>query len=171
MKAIKFSDYWSAGGFIPAALQDVDVPIGGESKPLSNVLESVYGQAYIYLKDGDNISDEGNAFSLRAQLLMEQWEGVTERMKQLVRAQNNALNNNAVHEKVQQKRPPVGNGDFETAYTDGGTVRDISGGSFPASLYNDVQGWKVLYQPVLDLFRPLFHFAAPMSPECVEVWE
>lgn len=170
MKAIKFSDYRSAGGFIPAALQDVDVPIG-EGKPLSDVLESVYGQAYIYLKDDDSISDESNAFSLRAQLLMEQWEEAKARMDQLAKAQGYALNNNAVHEEVQQKRPPVGGTDFATAYTDGGTVRDISGGSFPASLYNDVQDWKALYQPVLDLFRPLFHFAAPMACECVEVWE
>jgi len=169
MKAIKFSDYRSAGGFIPAALQDVDVPID-VGKPLSDVLESVYGQAYIYLKDDDSISDESNAFSLRAQLLMEQWEEATARMDQLAKAQGYALNNNAVHEEVQQKRPPVGGTDFATAYTDGGTVRDISGGSFPASLYNDVQDWKALYQPVLDLFRPLFHFAAPMACECVEVW-
>lgn len=170
MKAIKFSDYRSAGGFIPAALQDVDVPIG-EGKPLSDVLESVYGQAYIYLKDDDSISDESNAFSLRAQLFMEQWEEAKSRMDQLAKAQGYALNDNAVHEEVQQKRPPVGGTDFATAYTDGGTVRDISGGSFPASLYNDVQDWKALYQPVLDLFRPLFHFAAPMACECVEVWE
>ena len=170
MKAIKFSDYRSAGGFIPAALQDVDVPIG-EGKPLSDVLESVYGQAYIYLKDDDSISDESNAFSLRAQLLMEQWEEAKARMDQLAKAQGYALNNNAVHEEVQQKRPPVGGTDFATAYTDGGTVRDLSGGSFPASLYNDVQDWKALYQPVLDLFRPLFHFAAPMACECAEVWE
>ena len=170
MKAIKFSDYRSAGGFIPAALQDVDVPIG-EGKPLSDVLESVYGQAYIYLKDDDSISDEGNAFSLRAQLLMEQWEEAKARIDQLAKAQGYALNNNAVHEEDQQKRPPVGGTDFATAYTDGGTVRDISGGSFPASLYNDVQDWKALYQPVLDLFRPLFHFSAPMELECVEVWE
>lgn len=170
MKAIKFSDYRSAGGFIPAALQDVDVPIG-EGKPLSDVLESVYGQAYIYLKDDDSISDESNAFSLRAQLLMEQWEEAKARMDQLAKAQGYALNDNAVHEEVQQKRPPVGGTDFATAYTDGGTVRDLSGGSFPASLYNDVQDWKALYQPVLDLFRPLFHFAAPMACECVEVWE
>lgn len=169
MKAIKFSDYRSAGGFIPAALQDVAVPIG-EGKPLSDVLESVYGQAYIYLKDDDSISDESNAFSLRAQLLMEQWEEAKARMDQLAKAQGYALNNNAVHEEVQQKRPPVGGTDFATAYTDGGTVRDLSGGSFPASLYNDVKDWKALYQPVLDLFRPLFHFSAPMSPECVEVW-
>lgn len=169
MKAIKFSDYWDNGGFIPAALQDVNVPIG-EGKPLSNVLESVYGQAYIYLKDDDIISDESNAFSVRAQLLMEQWEGVTTRMDQLAKAQGYVLNNNVVHEEVQQKRPPVGSTDFAAAYTDGGTVRDISGGSFPTSLYNDVQDWKVIYQPVLDLFRPLFHFAAPMSPECAEVW-
>lgn len=170
MKAIKFSDYRSAGGFIPAALQDVDVPIG-EGKPLSDVLESVYGQAYIYLKDDDAISDESNAFSLRAQLLMEQWEEAKARMDQLAKAQGYALNDNAVHEEVQQKRPPVGATDFATAYTDGGTVRDLSGGSFPASLYNDVQDWKALYQPVLDLFRPLFHFSAPMACECVEVWE
>lgn len=170
MKAIKFSDYRSAGGFIPAALQDVDVPIG-VGKPLSDVLESVYGQAYIYLKDDDSISDESNAFSLRAQLLMEQWEEAKARMDQLAKAQGYALNNNAVHEEVQQKRPPIGGTDFATAYTDGGTVRDLSGGSFPASLYNDVQDWKALYQPVLDLFRPLFHFAAPMACECVEVWE
>ena len=169
MKAIKFSDYRSAGGFIPAALQDVDVPIG-VGKPLSDVLESVYGQAYIYLKDDDSISDESNAFSLRAQLLMEQWEEAEARMDQLAKAQGYALNNNAVHEEVQQKRPPVGGTDFATAYTDGGTVRDLSGGSFPASLYNDVQDWKAIYQPVLDLFRPLFHFAAPMACECVEVW-
>ena len=170
MKAIKFSDYRSAGGFIPAALQDVDVPIG-VGKPLSDVLESVYGQAYIYLKDDDSSSDESNAFSLRAQLLMEQWEEAKARMDQLAKAQGYALNNSAVHEEVQQKRPPVGGTDFATAYTDGGTVRDLSGGSFPASLYNDVQDWKALYQPVLDLFRPLFHFAAPMACECVEVWE
>lgn len=170
MKAIKFSDYRSVGGFIPAALQDVDVPIG-EGKPLSDVLESVYGQAYIYLKDDDSISDESNAFSLRAQLLMEQWEEAKARMDQLAKAQGYALNDNAVHEEVQQKRPPVGGTDFATAYTDGGTVRDLSGGSFPASLYNEVQDWKALYQPVLDLFRPLFHFAAPMACECVEVWQ
>lgn len=170
MKAIKFSDYRSNGGFIPAALNDVDVPIG-VGKSLSDVLESVYGQAYIYLKDDDSISDESNAFSLRAQLLMEQWEEAKSRMDQLAKAQGYALNDNAVHEEVQQKRPPVGGTDFATAYTDGGTVRDISGGSFPASLYNDVQDWKALYQPVLDLFRPLFHFAAPMACECVEVWE
>lgn len=169
MKAIKFSDYIGNGGFIPAALQDVSVPIG-EGKLLSDVLNSVYGQAYIYLKDDDSISDELNAFSLRAQLLMEQWEEAEARMDQLAKAQGYALNNNAVHEEVQQKRPPVGGTDFATAYTDGGTVRDISGGSFPASLYNEVQDWKALYQPVLDLFRPLFHFAAPMACECVEVW-
>lgn len=169
MKAIKFSDYRSAGGFIPAALQDVDVPIG-VGEPLSDVLESVYGQAYIYLKDDDSISDESNAFSLRAQLLMLQWEEAKARMDQLAKAQGYALNDNAVHEEVQQKRPPVGGTDFATAYTDGGTVRDLSGGSFPASLYNDVQDWKALYQPVLDLFRPLFHFAVPMACECVEVW-
>lgn len=170
MKAIKFSDYRSAGGFIPAALQDVSVP-DDAGKPLSDVLESVYGQAYIYLKDDDSISNESNAFSLRAQLLMEQWEEAKARMDQLAKAQGYALNDNAVHEEVQQKRPPVGGTDFATAYTDGGTVRDLSGGSFPASLYNDVQDWKALYQPVLDLFRPLFHFAAPMACECVEVWE
>lgn len=169
MKAIKFSDYRSAGGFIPAALQDVDVPIG-EGNPLSDVLESVYGQAYIYLHDDDTISDESNAFSLRAQLIMEQWEESKARMDQLAKAQGYALNNNVIHEEVQQKRPPVGGTDFATAYTDGGTVRDISGGSFPGSLYNDVQDWKALYQPVLDLFRPLFHFSAPMAWECVEVW-
>lgn len=171
MKAIKFSDYISNNGAIPALIQNAKIPVGYATASLDQVLESVYGQAYVYLRDDDDVTSKQNSFAVRMLTCFTQFEEVKSRISQLAKAREYALNDNAVHEEVQQKRPPVGGTDFATAYTDGGTVRDISGGSFPASLYNDVQDWKALYQPVLGLFRPLFHFAAPMACEGVEVWE
>lgn len=170
MKAIKFSDYISNNGAIPASIQNEKIPVGNSIVGFAQVLESVYGQAYVYLRDDDDVTSEQNSFAVRMLTCFTQFEEAKARMDQLAKAQGYALNDNAVHEEVQQKRPPVGSTDFATAYTDGGTVRDISGGSFPASLYNDVKDWDALYQPLLDLFRPLFHFAAPMACECVEVW-
>lgn len=171
MKAIKFSDYISNNGAIPASIQNEKISVGYDLVGFDKVLESVYGQAYIYLRDADDITSEQNSFAVRMLNCFTQFTAANYRTHQLTKVQQAVLNNNAIHEEVQQKRPPVGGTDFATAYTDGGTVRDLSGGSFPASLYNDVQDWKVLYQPVLDLFRPLFHFAAPMACECAEVWE
>ena len=171
MKAIKFSDYISNNGAIPAAIQNEKIAVGNSLVGFDQVLESVYGQAYIYLRDDDSITSEQNSFAVRMLTCFTQFPADSYRMHQLTRVQDFVLSNNAIHETVQQKRPPVGGTDFATAYTDGGTVRDISGGSFPASLYNDVKDWDALYQPLLDLFRPLFHFAAPMACECVEVWE
>lgn len=171
MKAIKFSDYISNNGAIPAIIQNTEVSVGYTKIELDQLLKSAYGQAYIYLRDDDEITSEQNSFAVRMLTCFTRFEAASYRMNQLTKAQGYVLNANAVHEEVQQKRPPVGGTDFTTAYTDGGTVRDLSGGSTPASLYNDVQDWKALYQPVLDLFRPLFHFAAPMACECVEVWE
>lgn len=171
MKAIKFSDYISNNGAIPASIQNEKISVGYDLVGFDEVLESVYGQAYIYLRDADDITSEQNSFAVRMLNCFTQFTAASYRIHQLTRVQQAVLNNNAIHEEVQQKRPPVGGTDFATAYTDGGTVRDLSGGSFPASLYNDVQDWKALYQPVLDLFRPLFHFAAPMACECAEVWE
>lgn len=171
MKAIKFSDYISNNGAIPASIQNEKIPVGNSIVGFAQVLESVYGQAYIYLRDADDITSEQNSFAVRMLNCFTQFQAGSYRMHQITNVQDLVLNNNAIHETVQQKRPPVGGTDFATAYTDGGTVRDISGGSFPASLYNDVKDWDALYQPLLDLFRPLFHFAAPMACECVEVWE
>lgn len=170
MKAIKFGDYLGNGGFIPTAVRNIKISDGSASIGLDTLLKSVYGQAYIYVGDDEGITQE-NTFSSALALKNNEYPFVQTRLQNIHDARQFVLNNNAIHEEVQQKRPPVGGTDFANAYTDGGTVRDISGGSFPASLYNDVQDWKALYQPVLDLFRPLFHFAAPMACECVEVWE
>lgn len=171
MKAIKFTSYLDAGGAIPSAVRTTVVTVGSSTCKMIDVLQATYGEAYIYLHDADDIASAANSFYKKMTIAFGVWEEPHERTLLLSRIKAFILNNNAIHEEVQQKRPPVGGTDFATAYTDGGTVRDLSGGSFPASLYNDVQDWKVIYQAVLDLFRPLFHFAAPMACECVEVWE
>ena len=170
MKAIKFTSYLDAGGAIPPAVLTTDVIVGSNSHKMIYVLQAAYGEAYIYLHDDDDMSSAANSFCEKMTIVFGVWEEPHERTLMLSRIKNFILNNHAIHEEVQQKRPPVGGTDFETAYTDGGTVRDISGGSFPASLYNDIQDWKLIDQSTLDLFRPLVHFATPMSPECVEVW-
>lgn len=169
MKAIKFGDYLDNGGFIPTAVKNIKVSDGSASIGLDTLLKSTYGQAYVYLGDDEDITS-ANTFSAALALKNTEYPFIQQKLQYIHDARQFILNDNAIHEEVQQKRPPVGGTDFATAYTDGGTVRDISGGSFPASLYNDVQDWEAPYQPVLDLFRPLFHFAAPMSPECAEVW-
>lgn len=170
MKAIKFSDYIGNGGFIPPAVKNIHISDGPASIGLDTLLKSTYGQAYVYIGDDEDITSE-NTFSTALALKNTEYPFISQKLQYIHDARGFILNDNAIHEEVQQKRPPIGGTDFATAYTDGGTVRDISGGSFPASLYNDVQDWKALYQPVLDLFRPLFHFAAPMACECVAVWE
>lgn len=170
MKAIKFSDYIGNGGFIPAAVKKIKVSDGSASIALDTLLKSTYGKAYVYVGDAEDITQE-NTFSSALALKNTEFPFIQQKLQYIHDARQFVLSNNAIHEKVQQKRPPVGDADFESAYTDGGTVRDISGGSFPASFYNDVQEWESLYQPVLDLFRPLFHFSAPVAWECVEVWE
>lgn len=169
MKAIKFGDYLDNGGFIPAAVENIRISDGSASIALDTLLNSTYGQAYIYLSDDEDIT-AANTFSTALALKNTEYPFIQQKLQNIIVARSEILNRNTIHEVVQQKRPPVGGTDFANAYTDGGTVRDISGGSFPASLYNDVQDWKALYQPVLDLFRPLFHFTAPMASECVEVW-
>lgn len=168
MKAIKFLDYIANNGIVPF---NPNIIAGNTPVPLSKLLAAEYGQAYIYIRNDDDITSARNSFAMRVLALSAQYTEMELRRQQAIKAQSYVLNDNAIHEKVQQKRPPVGDADFESAYTDGGTVRDISGGSFPASLYNDVLDWKASYQAVIDLFRPLFHFSAPMSWECVEVWE
>ena len=171
MKAIKFTSYLDAGGAIPPAVLTTDVVVGSSSVKMIYVLQAAYGEAYIYLHDADDMSSAANSFCEKMTIVFGAWEEPHERMLLLSRVKSFILNNNTIHEEVQQKRPPVGGTNFATAYTDGGTVRNISGGSFPPSIFNDVQDWKLIYQSVLDLFRPLFHFAAPMACECVEVWE
>lgn len=171
MKAIKFTSYLDAGGAIPPAVRTVNVIVGSSTCKMIDVLQATYGEAYIYLHNADDMSSAANSFCEKMTTAFGVWEESHERTLLLSRIKALILNNNAIHEEVQQKRPPVGSTDFTTAYTDGGTVRDMSGGSFPPSIYNDVQDWKLIYQSVLDLFRPLFHFSAPMSCECVEVWE
>lgn len=169
MKAIKFSAYLDNGGFIPTVVKNIKISDGSASIALDTLLKSTYGGAYVYLGDDEDIT-AANTFSAALALKNTEYPFAQLKLQNIHDARVEILNKNAIHEEVQQKRPPVGGTDFATAYTDGGSVRDISGGSFPASLYNDVQDWKALYQPVLDLFRPLFHFSAPMACEWVEVW-
>lgn len=169
MKAIKFTNYLDAGGAIPPAVSTTPVVVGQNSATMLTVLKSAYRSAYIYLTDGDDISSATNSFCRAMTDLFSVWEEEHDRTLLLNRIREYVVNNNAVHEEVQQKRPPAGGTDFATAYTEGGTIRDLSGGNTPPSTYSEVLEWKKIYQPVLDLFRPLFHFAAPMPSECVEV--